>query len=406
MMSILKNCFSSTLFTTAVGISVAMLLLTPFVVSALELDNVTDATYDVAVTSAANDDCDDADDRCDPNTRTVDGDITVTKELDKATPASHTNVCDGVTCADGSCAATADECSAATQSVGDPIPDIDITTDQPQTRIREGGRTIEAGTAPERARTEPVDTDGDGFGDPTERAQDYNAARSNKPTSRADDESTDPDDDGDGVPTRAGGGRDATTPLLFDVLRRNQENSGDLDADGRPEVAASMSGFIKFDDINGEVREDPDTGERRLNSVAVAARDLRNWTTVDRAAFTRLREAVASNTPEHVSLRITERVLADDRIEEVEATETETRVRYRSSMKLFGFIPMEREVEARADATGEITIDYPWYRFISRVPDDTTIRTAAKDIWTLISSQSDEVTSPSISEVTTIKEEE
>jgi hypothetical protein len=136
---------------------------------------------------------------------------------------------------------------------------------------------------------------------------------------------------------------------------------------------------VKFGDIKGEVQADAETGTLRLSQVAVAARDVRNWTEEDRAAFTALRQATASNTPEAASLRVTQQLLDDDRIEEIAVNKTESQVRYRANLRLFGFIPMEREVEATAQADGKVVVDYPWYSFLATKPDTQRIRSTLMD---------------------------
>jgi hypothetical protein len=107
--------------------------------------------------------------------------------------------------------------------------------------------------------------------------------------------------------------------------------------------------------------------------VAVAAQDVRNWSNSDREAFKRLQAAVASNTPEQASIRIAQQVLENEKIEKIEATQTEVRLNYRAEMRLFGLIPVEREVEGRAQTNGTVEIDYPWYRFLSTTPDTPDI---------------------------------
>jgi len=283
----------------------------------LELSGVTDAVYDLE--AQTNTDCDDADERCEPTARDA--------TADKATP------------------------------------------------IREGGQTIDPGTIPKNTGAGSRDADSDG----TERAQNHNSTRSNRTSAVAAPDFNDPDDDNDGLPT-ARGDIDKASPKLFEVMRASldADGSGDVDADGRGDVTTRDGGFIKFGDIKGEVREDADTGERRLSSIALAASDLRNWTKEDREAFTRLRETVASKTPEAASLKITELVLADDQIEELEVSENEARVRYRANMKLFGLIPIEREVEAWTKADGSVEIDYPWYHFLSSTPDTAIIKSTLK----------------------------
>jgi len=350
----------------------------------------------------------------------------------------NTNVCDGVTCSDGSCVATSDMCVATEgegaegstpdgSQEGDSAiasgQDYNAARSNKPTSVSGGGGDCDDGdercTPGESGQSDAVcdalddDCDGDSLSD-GQQAQDYNSVRSNKPgsVSGGDDDcddaqreitpgecpkeptavapaqdynssrsnkpntSIDDDSDGDGLPTEASAratvqgqlfgayvSADATagTKALKKGDRLSTAESENA-SDGKPE-------FNRFSDIKGEVRVNEDTGTRELASVSVAAQDVRDWSNDDREAFTRLQAAVASNTPEQASLRIAQQVLNNERIEKIEATQTEARVNYRAEMRLFGLIPVEREVEGRAQADGTVEIDYPWYRFLSTTPD-------------------------------------
>ena len=350
----------------------------------------------------------------------------------------NTNVCDGVTCSDGSCVATSDMCVATEgegaegstpdgSQEGDsaiaPGQDYNAARSNKPTSVSGSGGDCDDGdercTPGESRQSDAVcdalddDCDGDSLSD-GQQAQDYNSVRSNKPgsVSGGDDDcddaqreitpgecpkeptavapaqdynssrsnkpntSIDDDSDGDGLPTEASAratvqgqlfgayvSADATagTKALKKGDRLSTAESENA-SDGKPE-------FNRFSDIKGEVRVDEETGKRELSSVAVAAQDLRNWNNDDREGFTRLQAAVASNTPEQASLRIAQQVLDNERIEKIEATQTESRINYKAQMRLFGLIPIEREVEGRAQAKGAVEIDYPWYRFLSTTPD-------------------------------------
>jgi len=361
-----------------------------------------------------------------------------TRSNRSAIAAPDTNVCDGVTCADGSCAATSDMCVAVEgegtegstpdgSQEGDsaiaPGQDYNAARSNKPTSVSGSGGDCDDGdercTPGESGQSDAVcdalddDCDGDSLSD-GQQAQDYNSVRSNKPgsVSGGDDDcddaqreitpgecpkeptavapaqdynssrsnkpntSIDDDSDGDGLPTEASAratvqgqlfgayvSADATagTKALKKGDRLSTAESENA-SDGKPE-------FNRFSDIKGEVRVNEDTGTRELASVSVAAQDVRDWSNDDREAFTRLQAAVASNTPEQASLRIAQQVLNNERIEKIEATQTEARVNYRAEMRLFGLIPVEREVEGRAQADGTVEIDYPWYRFLSTTPD-------------------------------------
>ncbi len=463
-------------------IAIAILSLTVLVVTAnaqeqLELSGATDATYSVEANGTG--DCDDSRESCEPGTR---GDITVTKELDKATPvaAPNTNVCDGATCADGSCAATAEMCGAEEPIAGsvcsgflcdngecvsssamcgfdfETLPNVPArcaadanlrcgdgscaTTpvDCPaesnptlENYIREGGRTIDAGSARAQNhnssrsnRTDGIaadsvcngflcdsgecvteeamcglateagveirdeDSDDDGLEDGTMRAQDYNAARSNKPTRSA---------------------------------------FSDVDSDGRPEVVLLTNDFIVLTDINdvsgprqaedGEVvcwgravGEDgrvyawgqgicvalqatenaSDTATARLAALQVRGDDVRAWSEEQRTAWRAYQDNKASTSAqERQATKMITQTQANDRIESIEADDSEVSMRYQTQMRVLGIFSIERTVTATAAADGEVVIDYPWYRFLSQVPEEATIKSILAEL-----SATDDQTTP------------
>jgi hypothetical protein len=354
----------------------------------------------------------------------------------------NTNVCDGVTCSDGSCVATPDMCVAMEGEVAEgdtpdgsqesdsavaPTQSYNATRSNKPTAVNGGGD--DCNDTDERCTPGAVNTvcdtidddcDGDSLGD-GQQAQDYNSVRSNKPgsvsggdcddaereitpgecsgsaadeaavapaqdynSSRSNKPNTaanpfdglDDDDDGDGLPTEARA-RAAVQGKLFgeyvsadaSAATKALKKGDRLSTSESENTSDDKPDFARFSDITGEVRIDKETGRRELSSVAVAARNLRDWNSDDREAFDRLQTAVASNTPEQASLRIAQQVLNNDRIEKIEATQTESRINYRAQIRLFGLIPVEREVQGRAQADGAVEIDYPWYRFLSTTPD-------------------------------------
>lgn len=285
-------------------------------------------------------------------------------EIDSDVTAAD-SVCNGYLCNDGTCVSSEPMCSIDFSAL--PAAATKCPSDDP-IRCGDGSCASEPGIC--RAIENPTTSNGNGTAgsnDGTERAQNHNSSRSNRTDGiAADPDFNDPDDDGDGLPSMQRVD-DRASPLLFDTLRNAEEPDDGDTSDTTPR-------FTKFDDIKGEVQTDADTGERRLSRVSVDAQDVRGWTEADRSAFARLQAEVASNTPEAASLQVTERVLNNDRIEELEVSETGVQVRYRAPLRLFGLIPLEREVTARADAAGNTEIDYPWYRFFSSAPDTDTLQ--------------------------------
>ena len=478
--------------------------------------------------------------------------------------SGETNVCDGVTCADGSCAATEDECSAVApvnESVCsgylcddgtcmsseamcgfdfEEIPgSLEKCTPGSPVRCGDGSCAAEAGIClaiekklepaatddsfapdyewqgieadfpdpglPENENVEgraqnynssrsnkpssiaaddivddDSDDDGDGLGDGTDfdtgsedpqtsiqgryqrsdlgggtnRAQDYNAARSNKPSSRADDENIDPDDQVDGTvidtltwdtvsnPNNGGtqhsdlGGKRAKD---FNSSRSNKPSSIFDDGGERPEIMAGPDGFFKANSEGGDigsyslrldsVKDEPKDGggkvyawsgaedddgklyawgrgisvavdrrnsnddtagtwdpigertsnpnddtdesdQERVAALQVKGDDVRGWSEEERTAWQEYRASKASSTvAERVMEKMIEQTQSNERVRKISANENVVEMRYQARLKLFGFIPMEREVRAESNAAGEVEIDYPWYSFLATKPD-------------------------------------
>lgn len=265
-----------------------------------------------------------------------------------AEPAAEsldTNICDGVTCSDGSCAATVSECTLETNVA--PVNQNTTQPNQPQ-------------PAPTPVDTPNFDTDADGL---TDDDVDVPLATSVCDGVTCPDGSCAPTSDACSL-------SESTNPRLFESI----SDQIDSDDDGLPDMATARASFMKIDDIKGEVTIDESTGQRRLQSVVISASDVRAWTPDDRAAFAVLREQVASNTPEATSLMVTQQLLNDERIESISVTGEQTEVRYKSTLRLFGLIPLEREVRATMAPAGEVSIDYPWYSFLASKPDTSVIK--------------------------------
>ncbi len=354
-------------------------------------------------------------------------DRTDSAEASRATAASpdEPNVCDGVTCPDGSCAATRDECVAeATIS-----PDVYADTEREDRAVSEGRDLDSDGDTvldlDEGVRVPPTDTDGDGVPDfrdtdsdgdgIPDRAGTHNSSRSNETEGRAmgdavgNDDEIEEDDD------------DIRPAQDYNSTRSNRrknvfDDGSDTD---RPEGVMRAGAFIKIDGVEGESTtragvdgevvcwgraesadgteyrwgrglcvaleateraEASETARTRIAALQVRGDEVRAWSEEERSAWRVYRAEQATSTrEERVAEHVIERTLADERIREVRTDDEGVEMRYRAQLRLLGFIPMEREVAARAEADGEISIDYPWYSFLATKPDRTRIQNFLRD---------------------------
>ncbi|MDZ7726257.1 MAG: hypothetical protein U5L75_01615 [Candidatus Campbellbacteria bacterium] len=228
------------------------------------------------------------------------------------------------------------------------------------------------------ADTRDADSDDDGLDDGSEaseaqvEAQDYNSTRSNKPGSIVDPQ--DPDDDGDGVPTvesRAGAtkeidkaspkimrlrGIDKSTPKLFQSLEMSgaicpaEEDCDDSDSDVEPGSADHVL----------SVRA---SGEEMRGASEEAKAEVR----------ARLQEIDEITDANDFGVQVASAALSDENVVDITTDDEQTEVRYKTRIHLFGFIPTNTEVTARAESGGEVEIDYPWYGFLSRKGDQGSL---------------------------------
>ena len=359
-----------------------------------------------------------------------------------AAEQGEVNVCDGVTCADGSCAATREECPVSATISPDVYADEDV-------EHRRGDEVDIIGIGDERTQEDAAQA--------VERAQTHNSSRSNETQGRAGSDVDgdgrpdvlDPDDDGDGVPTRiehtttqtdqAGTGVGSSNEDMLDedddVIEPAQDYNSTRSNRRKNEFFDPEDDEVEDDDANvltvrhdrlldarnrlrdmrcGSVAARSDDGSlwcwgqgvraaavgdsaddgtvatssRVLRYLSVRGDDVRSWSERERAEFARYRELMGEeNEPEALTADIASLVLGNERVGDLEVNEQETRLTYRAQLRLFGFIPIEREVTARAAALDTIEIDYPWYAIVATTPDTDTINSLFSSLATAIAAR-------------------
>ena len=256
----------------------------------------------------------------------------------------------------------------------DNATDVEATPESARpTSARDGSEAEESAQIGEDEGDIIIEDDDDSI----EPAQDYNSTRSNRRKNSFfnPEDGVDSDDDGDGIITvhernilevRQGG------PSWRCSVEAATDSEGEVYCWGQG-VRAVATGD---EDSDGAVN----TGTRVLNYLQVRANDVRSWSAEDKEALRSFRESEGGkNTPERAAAVITEKVLDNEKIEEMEVSEKGVRMRYRAEMKLFGLFSITREVDASISENGDVDIDLPWYSFISRKPDNSNIREVLMD---------------------------
>lgn len=69
----------------------------------------------------------------------------------------------------------------------------------------------------------------------------------------------------------------------------------------------------------------------------------------------------------------------DANMERADFSNTAVSVWYKHPAKLFGVVPMDMTVEATADASGAVTVTYPWYSFLLSATDKAEVQSAIEE---------------------------
>ena len=226
-------------------------------------------------------------------------------------PADDVNLCDGVTCADGSCAPTADACD------GDDVAGEDYNTPRSNRSIK----------APEDDIVDS-DSDGDGIDDATEGAQNYNSSRSNKPSSIFDDSRERPEImAGPNGFTRLDGSS-LTDNVATTSAADAATNAASAQADGRVHC------WGRAKDENGKVyawgqgicvaldasAEQSATATARIAALQVTGDEVRTWSEEERSAWQEYRKKRGTTSPaEQLAEQMIMETQADERIKEIRA---------------------------------------------------------------------------------------
>ncbi len=189
--------------------------------------------------------------------------------------------------------------------------------------------------------------------------QDYNSSRSNKPSSEVLDE----DSDGDGI-------EDGT------------EEEVDTEAAGNGKVYSWGKGLsIATEKV--EENDASETAVETLKELEVNAEEVRGGNEEEKERLRKQLEEEGEETTERRVGRIAEMVINNDRLGDIKADEEKTEIKYRARMKVFGFIPVEREINASMDNKQKVEMNYPWYSFLSTRPDEDEVINTLSEIFNL-----------------------
>lgn len=295
-----------------------------------------------------------------------------------------------IRCGDGSCSAEVDRCLAIERQIDSPGRSAGANSGSGDGGLSDGAQPeiIDNERVQDNNSSRPgnaggvtprdTDDDGDGLDDGTEGAQNHNSSRSNRHNLRSVFSDTDAD------------GRPEVTLRNGAFMPVDQASQGSADAAGDGVVC-----WGRAEDEEGKVyswgrgiciagtatANATTTAQARLAALQVRGDEVRGWTEEQQAAWREFRETRATTTAEERLVeQMVETTRANSRVQEIRSDEDGVGMQYRAEMRLFGLIPLERNVSAEVTTAGEVEVDYPWYRFLSRVPEQSTIRKILTDL--------------------------
>lgn len=222
---------------------------------------------------------------------------------------------------------------------------------------------VEASRSAEVRENDP-DSDDDGLGDVEEGEV----------------EIRDADSDDDGVPDlMPESGSDKATPALMEVRAERGDKTTPLLYQGLRVRGELCDESGDCDDDDDDVRPGEAKGELWIH---VSGEEVRGMSAEAKA---RVQERLSvmgedTNTANDFGLRVANAALENDTVTEIVTSDTETEVHYTTRLRLFGFIPVSTSAVARANSEGEVSVKYPWYRFLSRVEKDDEMTTLAQNL--------------------------
>lgn len=132
----------------------------------------------------------------------------------------------------------------------------------------------------------------------------------------------------------------------------------------------------------GYDRDDSTEASHHLR-VRVTASEVRGWSEEQK---TEVRERVQlvgeTSSANDFGIKMASIALDNGSISEIYSDDEKTEVRYNTTIKLFGFIPVNTKATVHANAQGEAQVDYPWYAFLASKPDHSAMASFATQIRT------------------------
>lgn len=208
----------------------------------------------------------------------------------------------------------------------------------------------------------------------------------------------DVDDDNDGIPAQGvssstsieatASTQSSTRDAEYDNEDNNQDENVSPRAQSHNSSRSNRTEGIAVDDADADssiycwgrgacvvsqennIDDESSRGQLRIN-----AREVRSWSEAEASTFDgEINDEEVSSPRRAIMQYAIMQSQQDDRIQEMRINEGTLEMDYQARIRLFGFIPLKKNITGRIDAQGDTSITYPWYRFISGAPDTMRIR--------------------------------
>ncbi len=191
--------------------------------------------------------------------------------------------------------------------------------------------------------------------DEVQPAQDYNAARSNKPSSRsADSDDTDADGRADV--------RQSAQPEIVDNEKRSLDSGGDGIEDADTERGNADGSRIVPSHVRVILLPPAAPGD---DPIEARANEVRAWNEEEKEDFLEsVKERAELQSGEDLENFARGILLEQEDVEEIEITDKQVTVRSRVPASLFGIFNASLGATMQVNEAGEVSESLPWYSFL------------------------------------------
>ncbi len=147
----------------------------------------------------------------------------------------------------------------------------------------------------------------------------------------------------------------------------NREMGDDSDQDNNSNSQAATTGLNANGMLNANINQNADEHASDNAAFKLFQNDIGRLTIDVDSQLSKTPGMITSNSD--LTAYAQASMKDDKNIQNVSVTDSEVSMKYREPAKFLGFIPGAITAKVTVDSDGSVTVRYPWYRFLMKVPE-------------------------------------